>query len=108
MTISLEPPLQHELRFLLLGRNQTNNVFIQPLRNSFLFDGCDKAPLIIAFRKIADAINVRAHCILPGTRLTCTSFPWVPWIAVNRMGRIKSESISFCNAPRTTWLMILW
>ena len=35
-------------------------------------------------------------------------FPRLSRIAVSRMGRIKSDSNTFSNAPRTTWLMILW
>ena len=41
-----------------------------------MFDIGNKAPLIIAFRKIADRIYVRAHCILPDAGVTVgTRFP---------------------------------
>src|SRR5439155_25420149 len=76
MPICLEPPFQHELRLLLLGRNDTDSVFIKPLRDLLVLDISDKTPLVILLCKIANGVQVRAHCILPDATLTVgTKFP---------------------------------
>ena len=69
VVIRLQPPLQHELRFILLGRDHTNDVFVQPLGDPFFLHFGDEAPLVLPFGKILDGVHVGAHCILPDTKL---------------------------------------
>ena len=38
VAIGLEPPLEHELRLILLGRDQANDVFVQPLGDPLFLD----------------------------------------------------------------------
>src|SRR5229473_2215793 len=44
--IRLQPPLEHELRFILLGRDQANNVLVESLWDSLFLDRSDEAPLV--------------------------------------------------------------
>ena len=48
---SLQPPVQHELRLVLLRRNQANDVFVQPFGDSFVFNIGDESPLVFLLRQ---------------------------------------------------------
>ncbi len=57
----LQPPVQHELRLILLSRNQANSVFRQTLRDPLFFDVGDESPLVFLLRQITDCVCVRTH-----------------------------------------------
>ena len=50
----LQPPLQHELGLVLLGRDQANDVFVQTLGDALFFNVGDEAPLVFALRQIIE------------------------------------------------------
>ena len=51
VAVRLQPPLQHELRLVLLGRNQADDVFVQALRGRVFVNLGDEAPLVFAVGK---------------------------------------------------------
>src|SRR5215470_18581347 len=103
MPIGFQPPLQHELRFILLARDQPNNIFVQSLRDSLGFNIRHKAPLVVTLGEVTNGIYAGAHCILPDAVLVVvTTFPFASRIAISCKGRIRSESITLSSAPRTT------
>src|SRR5216683_3184091 len=107
VVIRLQPPLEHELRFILLGRDQANNVLVESLWDSLFLDRSDEAPLVFPLRQVSDRVKVRAHCILPDTKpIAGTRFPRAFLMVVRCKGWLRSESITFSSAPRTAWLMI--
>src|SRR5215467_4578269 len=109
MTIGFKPPIEHELGFALLGRNQANDVFTQTLRDPLFLDIGDESPLVLALSEVTDCINVCAHCALPGVRLRVgTKFPFAFLMAVICNGCTRSAKVSFSSAPRTTWLITCW
>src|SRR5229473_2630615 len=76
VAISPEPPLEHELRLIFLGRDHTNNVLVQSLWDSLFLDRSDEAPLVLPVGKILDGVHVGAHCILPEIKpIVGTRFP---------------------------------
>src|ERR1044071_1446961 len=109
VTVRFQPPLQHELRLVLLGRDDTHDLFIQPLGDSLRFNVGDEAPLVVALGQVTNGIYARAHCILPDIVLVVvTLLPFASRMAINCIGRIRSESMTLSSAPRTTWLITLW
>src|SRR5215471_1965184 len=103
MPVRLQPPLQHELGLIFFGRYQADDALIQSLRDLFGLNIRDEAPLIVALGKVTNGIYAGAHCILPDAVLAVvTTFPFASRIAINCMGRIRSESMTPSSAPRTT------
>ena len=87
MAIRLQPPLEHELRLTLLGRDHADDVFVQPLGDSFFLHLGNEAPLVLPVGKILNRIHVGAHCILPDTKpIVGTRFPRAILIVVLRKG----------------------
>src|SRR6185437_10900054 len=108
VTIGLQPPLQHELGLVLLGRDHADDVLVQPLGDFFLFDIGDEAPLVLAVRQVLNCIYISAHCILPEIGPILTSFPCASLMAASCSGCTRSASIRSSSAPLTALLMICW
>src|SRR6266852_5196595 len=107
VVIRLQPPLEHELRLILLGRDQANNLLVEPLWDSLFLDRSDEAPLVFPLRQVSDHVKACAHCILPETKpIVGTRFPRAFLMVVRCKGWLRSESMTFSSAPRTAWLMI--
>src|SRR3989441_3378285 len=101
--VSLKPPLKHELRFVLLGRDQANDVFIQALGDPFFLNISDEAPLVFSLGQISNRVDVGTHCVLPEIKLILgTSLPLASFIAMSCKGWMRSPNVSFSSAPRTT------
>src|SRR5207248_11447718 len=85
--VGLKPPLQHELRFTFLGRNEADHILVQTLGDPFFLNIGDEAPLVLAFGKISNCVKVRAHWVLPEILLMPgTSFPRSSLMAINCNG----------------------
>src|SRR6185437_3413122 len=106
--ICLEPPLQHELRLIFLGRDHADDVLVQPFGDFLLLDLSDKAPLVLAVSQVLNSIDISAHCILPEIGPMVTSLPCGSLMAANCSGCTRSESIRRSSAPLTALLIICW
>src|SRR5262245_10753749 len=79
VTVSIEPPLEHELRFVLLGGDQPDYVLVQPGRHRIGFDVGHEAPLVFA-------IDERLNCFTLGSHQSSLSRMFVSYLTVQLYG----------------------
>src|SRR5262249_37412188 len=64
VTIGLEPPLEEEVRLVLLGRDHPYYVFVEPRRRRIALDWGDKAVLVFSIGQLVDSFGLPAHALL--------------------------------------------
>src|SRR5262249_8560186 len=95
-------PLEQKVRLVLLSRDETDDVLVQPLGSRLGLDLRNKAVLVLALRDFLDS-RIGGHTAPPATRtsVACLSALNV----LGGVGRIMSDSDRPSRAPRIARLM---
>src|SRR5690606_35467034 len=97
--IALQPPVEHPFGLILLGRNEADRVFVQPLGRKVLLDVGDEAPFVIlgdALLELAvlDGLVHRASsCRLSAPSAPRTLAPTMPMCGLTRQWSSSAQSV---------------
>src|SRR6185437_1581743 len=103
--IGLQPPLQHELRLILLRRNQPDRLLAQSPWDIVRLYRSDKPPLIFAAREVLNRIHC-GHCTLPDVSdigaIDVSTSLWLGTLAATFSIAVKFARLIFRNVCRST------
>src|SRR5579884_747442 len=97
--IGLEPPVEHPLGLVLLGRDEADRVFAEALGRELLLDVGDEAPFVVLRNLFAQLaiLDGFVHCAssvrLTAPRAPRTALPTIPMCGLTRQWASSAQSV---------------
>src|SRR5262249_49613651 len=103
MPVALQPPLEQEVRLILLPRDKPDDFLVQPFGGRLGLDGSNETVLVLALGDFLDS-GVGGHTAPPATRTAAACLSGLK-LPIGGVGRIMSVSDRLSSAPRIARLM---